>query len=196
MQVVNVGDGLPIEADNHVALGEGAQPADIDLGRERFLATTTDLQPGSSERVSLVVLRSYDQATVFLSSLNRWLAGLGLIAILAGGLLVFLISHTFTRPLGRLVGGVHALERRDVSYPLEARGDDEVSELTRSFDRMRRNLMRAHKELLQAERLATIGRMASTISHDLRHSLSAILANAEFLSEEKLGGAGAWGSIR
>jgi signal transduction histidine kinase len=40
--------------------------------------------------------------------------------------------------------------------------------------------------LLASERLATIGRMASTISHDLRHPLTAILAYAEFLSEEDL----------
>jgi signal transduction histidine kinase len=37
--------------------------------------------------------------------------------------------------------------------------------------------------LLDAERLATIGRMASSISHDLRHSLATVMANAEFLSE-------------
>lgn len=167
--------------------GEDAPPADIDLGQERFLATSTNLLPGSALAVSLVVLKSYDQATAFLSSLNRWLAGLGLAAILAGSLLVYLISDTFTRPLANLVGGVHALEKGDFDYPLEARGNDEVSELTESFDRMRRTLQSAQQELLQAERLATIGRMASTVSHDLRHSLTAILAYAEFLSEGRLG---------
>ena len=39
---------------------------------------------------------------------------------------------------------------------------------------------------MEAERLATIGRMASSISHDLRHSLAAIVANAEFLCESRL----------
>jgi signal transduction histidine kinase len=33
----------------------------------------------------------------------------------------------------------------------------------------------------EAERMSTIGRMACSISHDLRHSLTAIYANAEFL---------------
>jgi signal transduction histidine kinase len=42
------------------------------------------------------------------------------------------------------------------------------------------------QELLHTERLATIGRMASMISHDLRHPLCAILAYAEFLSEGNL----------
>jgi len=51
---------------------------------------------------------------------------------------------------------------------------------------MRRNLQKTQRELLDAERLATIGRMASSISHDLRHSLAAVMANAEFLCESNL----------
>ena len=162
-------------------------PLDIRLGAERFVATSVELAPpGGAPSVSLIVLKSYDQATAFLNNLNRWLLGLGLVAILAGSALVFVISSTFTRPLADLVAGVHALEKGDFSYPLTARGKDEVSELTTSFDRMRRTLQTAQQELLHAERLATIGRMASTISHDLRHPLTAILAYAEFLAEVKL----------
>ena len=51
---------------------------------------------------------------------------------------------------------------------------------------MRTNLQKTQRELLDAERLATIGRMASSISHDLRHSLAAVVANAEFLCESQL----------
>ena len=51
---------------------------------------------------------------------------------------------------------------------------------------MRSSLLKTHQELLDAEKLATIGRMASSISHDLRHSLAAIVANAEFLCEAGL----------
>lgn len=52
---------------------------------------------------------------------------------------------------------------------------------------MRRRLKSAREELVAAERLATIGRMASSISHDLRHYLSAVYANAEFLGYESIG---------
>jgi signal transduction histidine kinase len=40
--------------------------------------------------------------------------------------------------------------------------------------------------MIEGERQATIGRMASSISHDLRHYLSPIYANAEFLSSSTL----------
>jgi signal transduction histidine kinase len=132
------------------------------------------------------VLKSFDQATAFLRSLNELLLALGLTAVLAGSLLVFLISHTFTRPLENLVAGVRALELGDFAYPLQVRGGDEVAEVTGTFDRMRKNLQKTQRELLDAERLATIGRMASSISHDLRHALAAVMANAEFLCESNL----------
>jgi signal transduction histidine kinase len=40
---------------------------------------------------------------------------------------------------------------------------------------------RAQTQLIEAERMSAIGRMACSISHDMRHSLTAIYANAELL---------------
>jgi signal transduction histidine kinase len=162
-----------------------AMPGDIELGKERFLVFSVELARDPVP-VRLIVLKSYDQATQFLSHLNRLLLGLGLAAVVGGSILVFLISHTFTRPLAELVSGVRALGEGNFSYPLAVRGHDEVAEVTLAFDEMRRALQKNRQDLLDAERLATIGRMASSISHDLRHSLAAIFANAEFLSEKNL----------
>jgi signal transduction histidine kinase len=166
--------------------GGPPQGDQVRLGEERFLATSVDLPMPGAPALNLWVLKSFDQATAFLSSLNELLLALGLTAVVGGSLLVFLISHTFTRPLGNLVAGVRALEQGDYEYPLHVRGGDEVAEVTGTFDRMRKNLQKTHRELLDAERLATIGRMASSISHDLRHSLAAVVANAEFLCESNL----------
>ena len=156
------------------------------LGEERFLATSVDLHSPGAPELRLWVLKSFDQATAFLSSLNTLLLALGLTAVVAGSLLVYLISHTMTRPLESLVAGVRALEQGDYAYPLQVRGGDEVAEVSGAFDRMRSSLQKTQRELLDAERLATIGRMASSISHDLRHSLAAVMANAEFLCETRL----------
>jgi signal transduction histidine kinase len=51
---------------------------------------------------------------------------------------------------------------------------------------MRASLLKTQHDLLESEQLATIGRMASSISHDLRHSLAAIVANSEFLCDSHL----------
>jgi C4-dicarboxylate-specific signal transduction histidine kinase len=47
-------------------------------------------------------------------------------------------------------------------------------------------LRRAQSQLIEAERMSAIGRVACSICHDLRHSLTAIYANAEFLERHDL----------
>src|SRR5438128_3927058 len=163
-----------------------SEPLEMQLGDESFLSTSVELARRETPSVRLSVLKSYDQATAFLDRLNRLLLALGLAAVVGGSILVFLISHTFTRPLGTLVNGVRALEKGDFAYVLDVHGRVEVAEGTGAFKRMRDSLLKTQQKLLDAERLATIGRMASSISHDLRHSLAAIVANAEFLCESEL----------
>jgi signal transduction histidine kinase len=45
---------------------------------------------------------------------------------------------------------------------------------------------RAPSQLIEAERMSAIGRMTCAISHDMRHSLTAIFANAEFLERHDI----------
>ena len=159
---------------------------EIRLGGENFVVGSIALTSAGSQPVTLTVLKSFDDATLFLEDVNRLLLGVGFVALIAGSLLMFLISHRLTRPLARLSSGVAALEKGDFSYPLNLRSRDEVGELIAAFDTMRRSLKDSQRNLLHAERLATIGRMASTVSHDLRHPLTTILAYAELLSESNL----------
>ena len=98
------------------------------------------MAPAGNRPVTLTVLKSYDAETKFLQELNRLLLGVGLVAVLAGSWLIFLISDTFTRPLANLVSGVRALEKGDFAFPLQVRSRDELAELTTAFDKMRKNL--------------------------------------------------------
>jgi len=159
---------------------------EIRLSGERFLLTSVELAPGDGSPVVMYVLKSYDRAIEFLDSLTRLIIWLGLGAVLVATAAVLLIADTFTRPLSNLVKAVRALERGDFGYPLEVRQGDELAEVTAAFDDMRQNLQKTQQRLLEAEQYATIGRMASSISHDLRHPLTAIVANAEFLCEGDL----------
>ncbi|HWC16139.1 MAG TPA: HAMP domain-containing sensor histidine kinase [Terriglobales bacterium] len=161
-----------------------SNPQEIRLGDEKFLAEDVQLS-AAPVNVRLTVLKSLDQSTQFLSGLDRLIMVLGLLALVLGAALVWIISRTITKPLRSLVAGVRALGESDFEYPLSDGGRDEVAELTAAFSRMRADLQESQRELLDSERLATIGRMASSISHDLRHHLSAIMSSAEFLSDTR-----------
>jgi len=166
--------------------GDTGETQEIRLSGERFLFTSVELAPGADSPVVMYVLKSYDRAIEFLDSLTRLIIWLGLGAMLMGTAAVLLFADTFTRPLNNLVEAVRALERGDFDYPLELRPGDELAEVTASFDKMRKSLQKTQQRLLEAEQFATIGRMASSISHDLRHPLTAIVANAEFMCEGNL----------
>src|ERR1041385_8661695 len=170
----------------NISDGETSRASEVKIGDETFLATTVLLSPSIPPFVRLTVLKSYDKSAIFLDRLDRSLIALGLVGIVAGSLGVFLISYTFTKQLANLVAGVRALTAGDFAYPLQAPKGDEVAELTTSFNRMRTHMQRTQQQLLAAEQLATMGRTARSISHDLRHPLTAVLANAEFLRDHNL----------
>ena len=46
---------------------------------------------------------------------------------------------------------------------------------------------RAQGQLIEPDRMSAIGRMACSISHDMRHLLTTIYANAEFLESHEIG---------
>ena len=166
----------------------GPQPGKVSEARlngEPYLVQTLQLKSDDGTPVRLVFAKSLNKATAAMQNLNRLLIATGLLAVGFGAVLVFVISHTFTKPLRNLVAGVRALGKGDYAYPLESHGNDEIAELTTSFERMRGSLQTTQRELIENEKLATIGRMSSSISHDLRHHLAAIMANAEFLVDAR-----------
>lgn len=160
----------------------------VRLGDEDYLATSASLSTANTENEhvaepKLFVLKSFEQASQLIQQVNRWVLTLGILTLAIGTILFISISRTLTRPLEVLIEGTRALAQGNFDYKLSEDGVEEIRELSRAFDHMRIELRRTQSELIDSERLATIGRMASSISHDLRHYLSAMYANAEFMSE-------------
>jgi signal transduction histidine kinase/ActR/RegA family two-component response regulator len=167
-----------LQADSQVRAGHG--PREVKLGDEAFVVNAFQLSPRSSD-VELIVLKSYDRATVFMERMNRLIIGVGVVAVLLGAGFVFFISHTFTRPLGELVTGVRALSKGDFSFPLKSAGHDEVAELTSAFGRMRSSLEETQKRMVNSARLEAVGQLAGGVAHDFNNLITIIKGYTDLL---------------
>jgi two-component system NtrC family sensor kinase len=104
------------------------------------------------------------------------------------------------RPVKELIDGTHRVAGGDMAYRLPVRHDDELGDLAASFNRMtgevagvqakieeqvRRKtaeLEGAHKFLLRSEKMASIGKLAATVAHEINNPLFGILTYARLVS--------------
>lgn len=173
------------------AARQGARPNPdsqaIALTAHSYEVASVSLRKNAQAPVLCYVLMPLERTDLFLRQINRTIFVLGFGAIVLAALLLSFVSRTITRSLDDLVAGVRALASGDYSYKITPRGSSEVAELGTAFARMRADLLESQRRRLAAERTAALGRAAGSLSHDLRHYLATVVANAEFLYEsEKL----------
>ncbi|HEY1901941.1 MAG TPA: HAMP domain-containing sensor histidine kinase [Terracidiphilus sp.] len=158
----------------------------VMVGHERYLTASKDLTGEAGTPLRLVVMKSFDAADRAEREINWLIFWVSLLVMAAGSVLMLLLARMVTRPLELLTAGVRAFGEGDRQHSLPLNGTQEVLYLSRVFAQMRDEIEKTNRALLESERLATIGRMASSVSHDLRHYLAAVYANAEFLASPTL----------
>lgn len=113
------------------------------------------------------------------------------IGAIALGLLATILSQRLLSPIRTLTEAAVRIGRGDLSAEVPTTASNEIGVLAREFNQMAASLRAREKELqekqealVRAEKLATIGRMAAQITHEIRNPLSSIGLNAELLADE------------
>ena len=128
--------------------------------------------------------------------------------------MIWLVSMIFIwgvvyRPIKELTAGTHRVADGDLNYRLPVRSKDEIGDLAASFNKMtaevegmhaeieervRRKtaeLDQAHRSLLSSEKMASLGKLAATVAHEVNNPLFGILTYARLtLKEVEKGPAG------
>lgn len=116
------------------------------------------------------------------------------VVVPAGALLVALLVTLLTlralRPVKELARGVRRLALGDYDVAPPSRLTGELKDLAQALDALARalktrevDLERKKDELMRAERLAVVGRMASVVAHEVRNPLNSIALNVDLLNE-------------
>jgi signal transduction histidine kinase len=87
---------------------------------------------------------------------------------------VSILSYLILRPVRNLVAATHQISAGDLNQELPVHSRDELGDLTRSFNRMIKNLARTQNELVRSEKLISLGRMSAGMAHEIRNPLNAI----------------------
>lgn len=161
-------------------------PSIITLQNTRYLAATEDLSREATSPLQLVLLKSFEPAEQSIARIDRIILSAGALALVVGTCIMMALARLMTRPLEDLSRSVRAFGMGDSAYRIPRHGTQEIRDLTAAFASMREEIQQTSRALLESERLATIGRMANSVSHDLRHYLAAVYANSEFLASGKL----------
>jgi two-component system, NtrC family, sensor kinase len=166
-----------------LALGDrpGAERAQAELVRREAevgqrLRRIRDGAESSMARISQLA-REREQRSL------RLLVGLSALTLLVG-VALSLYARRVLRPLEVVTRRAETVARGDLAPREPVAEPGELGELSRTFEAMVAAIRNARSELVKAERLATVGKMAAHITHEIRNPLSAIGLNLELLESE------------
>jgi two-component system NtrC family sensor kinase len=127
--------------------------------------------------------------TVSLAEVDREIAatearmvGLAMLAITASGVMLWWMNRRLVvRPVRQLTEGTRRVAEGDVTTTIPVTVDHELGTLARAFNDMTRRLGEAQGQLTQAEKLASLGRLAAGIAHEINNPLTGVLTYASYL---------------
>ncbi len=132
------------------------------------------------------IFRSFEGARQRIAGLRRAVILVWLLAISAGLPLTYLLARKIVQPVKMLDRAASEVSRQNYSYRVKVDRGDELGRLAATFNSMCMSIENARAELIRQERISTIGRLASSIVHDLRNPLAAIYGGAEILVDMDL----------
>lgn len=152
-----------------------------------YLVLGTPLEDVDGKPIGeLNIVRSFTGPRRVLADLQRNVALIWLLTIAIGLVLTYLLARRILRPVNHLDRAAAEVIKRNYDYRVPVETDDELGRLARTFNTMCDSIRSAREELIRHERIATIGRLSSSIVHDLRNPLAAIYGGAEMLVDSDL----------
>lgn len=125
----------------------------------------------SLAEVDKTILRSEWEIVIF-----------ALVAIAAVGLLIgYFVRRWVLLPVNDLLAGTQQVSAGNLNYTIKDLGDDEIGKLGHSFNNMTKKLSEARMQLFQSDKMASLGRLAAGVAHEINNPLTGVLTYSSFL---------------
>jgi two-component system NtrC family sensor kinase len=105
-----------------------------------------------------------------------------LIAIIVlGSLIAFFVRRWISNPVNELLDATMQVSQGNLSYTIKDLSNDEIGKLGQSFNNMTKKLSEARMQLFQSDKMASLGRLAAGVAHEINNPLTGVLTYSSFL---------------
>ncbi len=168
--VAPIASGTPAFTGDHQLLAY----VRANLGRYTFMWEPVPMSGGGQALVILQVPRARPEVVVNRNNFLQLITYTSIALLVFSSLMAFFILRSLNGSIQSLEGATRRIAEGDLDFELPARGNDQISSLTRSFDSMRRALK---------EEYARRARFIMGVSHDLRTPLTLIQGYVEAIAD-------------
>jgi signal transduction histidine kinase len=134
----------------------------------------------------LLIVRGFEAISRNVDDLERELFLIWAGAVLGGLAVSILLAHRLLKPIRQLDEAATRIAKQEYGTRVPEGSNDELGRLARTFNAMCASIQDARGELIRQERILTIGRLSSSIVHDLRNPLASIYGGAEMMMDGNL----------
>ena len=172
-------------AERAMTPGRVSQQTEL-AGQEYYQFVTPLLDLDGKPVGELRILRSLETVQARIAASRMRLVLLWILAVLAGIGLTYLLARRLLSPVATLDAAATEIGKGNYQVRVPVEGHDEMARLARTFNSMSASIQTGREELIRQERISTIGRLSTSIVHDLRNPLAAIYGGAEMLVDTDL----------
>ncbi|HQJ45630.1 MAG TPA: histidine kinase dimerization/phospho-acceptor domain-containing protein, partial [Ignavibacteriaceae bacterium] len=101
--------------------------------------------------------------------------------LIVGFIIGLFVKKWVSNPVNDLLSATQQVSAGNLNYAIKEIGDDEIGKLASSFNNMTKKLAEARLQLFQSDKMASLGRLAAGVAHEINNPLTGVLTYSSFL---------------